>query len=85
MTLQQFYNARPEDLFLEAELVESRNEARRLIEQGGLKIGGHTVIPGYKSFVLMLVNENPIVLQRGKKRRVELYLDGGDAVQVWPL
>jgi len=51
------------DLLVEAKLVDSKNEARRLIEQGGVKIGGKKI---EKDGPVTLQGET--VLQAGKRR-----------------
>jgi len=51
------------DLLLAAGLVSSKNEARRLIEQGGIKIDGEKV-PSEKEIII----ENECIIQAGKRK-----------------
>jgi tyrosyl-tRNA synthetase len=54
---------RPEDLLVEAGLASSRNEARRLIQQGGVEADGKRVVLGVPLDVT-----NPFILKVGKRR-----------------
>ncbi len=53
------------DLLLELQATTSRGEARRLIEQGGVKLAEQVV--GDSQFVINLTAE-PVLLQKGKKQ-----------------
>ncbi len=57
------------DLLLKTGLVKSKSEARRLIEQGGIKVDGEVV----KNIDLNIdLNKNGILVQRGKRQFVRV-------------
>ncbi len=62
------YPASIVDLLKVAELVNSNNEARRLIKQGGVRIDGERV----EDAELVCSFDRPVVLQAGKRRFVRL-------------
>jgi tyrosyl-tRNA synthetase len=64
------------DVLTSAGLVESKGEARRLIRQGGVKVGGQVVTDEQRRLTLDDVREGRIVLQLGKKRHHHLRLEG---------
>jgi len=53
------------DLLLDIKAVTSRGEARRLIEQGGVKLAEQTITD---SQLLVKLSAKPILLQKGKKQ-----------------
>lgn len=53
------------DLLLEIKAVSSRGEARRLVEQGGVKLAEQVVVD---SQLLIKLTTQPILLQKGKKQ-----------------
>ncbi|MBI4457677.1 tyrosine--tRNA ligase [Candidatus Uhrbacteria bacterium] len=57
------------DVLLAAKLVASKGEARRLIEQGGVKVNGEVVAD---AVVIIEVGDQPIVIQKGKRHFVRL-------------
>lgn len=57
------------DLLVEIKLASSKGEARRLIEQGGIKIDNEVVKDSSKEVV---VNEEGVLLQRGKRQFVRI-------------
>ncbi|MBI4133605.1 tyrosine--tRNA ligase [Candidatus Uhrbacteria bacterium] len=58
------------DLLVETKLAPSRSEARRLLEQGGIKIDGHTL---EGADVEALITKRGHVLQRGKRQFVRIH------------
>ena len=58
------------DLLVEAKLAVSKGEARRLIDGGGVKVGGE-VMTGY-DFVVNKVSEG-IVIQKGKRGFIKVF------------
>lgn len=61
-------------LMQKAELVASRSEARRNIEQGGVEVNGVKVTElGYKVEKVALIGEG-IIIRRGKKKFVRVHL-----------
>jgi tyrosyl-tRNA synthetase len=57
------------ELFLEAGVVESKNEARRLMKQGGLKVDDYTIGPGHVGLMGMVVpQEFQVLLKKGKRK-----------------
>jgi tyrosyl-tRNA synthetase len=62
------------DVLTSVGLVESKGEARRLIRQGGVKVGGQAVTDEQRRLTLDDVQEGRIVLQLGKKRHHHLRL-----------
>lgn len=58
------------DLLVEIKLATSKGEARRLIEQGGIKIGEEIV----KDLNLEIELENNLIIQRGKRQFVKIRL-----------
>lgn len=56
------------DLLVEIKLVSSKGEARRLIEQGGIKIGEEVV----KDINLEIEPKDDLVIQRGKRQFVKI-------------
>ncbi len=59
------------ELLIKTEMAESKSEARRLIEQGGIKVDGQAVNDINKN---ININENGILLQRGKRQFVRVVL-----------
>ena len=55
------------DLMLEAELVPSKGEARRLVQQGGVSIDGEKVTDFNFAVTADLFNDGIIVIKKGKK------------------
>lgn len=55
------------ELLIKTELVPSKSEARRLIEQGGISINREKVLDINKIVSLEDIKENRIILQKGKK------------------
>jgi len=58
------------DLLVSANLVTSKGEARRLIEQGGIKINGEAV----KDMNLEVELKDQMIIQRGKRQFVKISL-----------
>jgi tyrosyl-tRNA synthetase len=56
------------DLLIFTQSAKSKNEARRLIDQGGVKLGGEVINEATK----MIEVKSPIVLQVGKRKFVKL-------------
>ena len=56
------------DLLVSLHLAKSKNDARRLIDQGGVKLDGDAISDGMK----MIEVKTPIVLQVGKRKFVRL-------------
>ena len=63
------------DALVSAGLVESKGEGRRLIRQGGVKVGGRVVTDEQRRLTLDDVQDGRIALQLGKKRHHHLRLD----------
>ncbi len=57
------------DLLVETKLVASKSEARRQIEQGGVKVGGEVVKDAAAAFV---VGKSPTLIQKGKRHFVNV-------------
>lgn len=57
------------DLLVEVELASSKSEARRLIEQGGIKVDGEIVKDINKEIT---ISEKGILLQRGKRQFIRV-------------
>ena len=57
------------DLLLETDLVSSKNEARRLIEQGAIKFGGEVV---GSATMNVKGTKDGVILQRGKRQFVRI-------------
>ena len=55
-------------LLVKAELVPTRSEGRRAIQQGGVSIDGEKVTDIYHSVAKADIPENGLVLKRGKKK-----------------
>ncbi|HSD12410.1 MAG TPA: tyrosine--tRNA ligase, partial [Patescibacteria group bacterium] len=55
------------DLLVETKLVASKSEAKRQIEQGGVKVGGEVVKDAAAAFE---VDKNPTLIQKGKRHFV---------------
>lgn len=53
------------DLLINLKAVASRSEARRLIEQGGIKLAGQTI---QDSTAIIQLSHEPLLLQKGKKQ-----------------
>ncbi|GAC1468299.1 MAG: tyrosine--tRNA ligase [Chloroflexota bacterium] len=60
------------ELFKEAGLVSSANEARQLIGQGGLSIAGETVSDPRSRVDLSLFAHGHVLLSRGRKRHIRV-------------
>ncbi len=56
------------DAFVAAGLARGRGEARRLAQQGGLRIGDDRVEDVDQPFASVLGDDNAVVLRAGKKR-----------------
>jgi len=56
------------DLFVEAGLVPSKNEARRLVQQGGASVNGQKVDNEKQVFTLAALQDGAMMLRAGKKR-----------------
>ena len=56
------------DLLLEAGLIESKSEAKRIIEQNGIKIDGKTVNSNQE----LILTQQGLVLQKGKRNFVKI-------------
>ncbi len=56
------------DAFVAAGLAKGRGEARRLAQQGGLRIGDDRIEDVDHPFASVLGNDNAVVLRAGKKR-----------------
>ncbi len=61
-------NARLDNLLVECKLAESKVEAKRLIEQGGVEISGEKITDPYKTIEI----KDDIVIQVGKRRFVKI-------------
>lgn len=83
LSAHDFCSLRPEEVFLKAGLVSSRNEARRLMAQGGLWVDDWKMTGAYRNLGVMVVCEKPIMLRRGKKQRCFITLDQ-DTFEVVP-
>jgi len=57
------------DLLLQCKLAKSKGEARRLIEQGGIKIDGETI----REEKEVEINRKGIILQKGKRNFKKIY------------
>lgn len=57
------------DLLVKVDLAKSKSEARRLIEQGGIKIDGRVETDAAKEIIL---NEQGVLIQRGKRQFVRV-------------
>jgi tyrosyl-tRNA synthetase len=62
------------ELFQLAGLVISQNEARKLIQQGGLSIDGERVADPYAVVDPALANNGHLMLSRGRKERKRVVL-----------
>ncbi len=58
------------DLLIEGSLVKSKGEARRLIEQGGIKIAGEVI----KEIDMEVNLKNGMIIQRGKRQFIKIKL-----------
>ncbi len=58
------------DLLIEGSLVESKGEARRLIEQGGIKIDGQVI----KEINMDIDLKEGMIIQRGKRQFIKIKL-----------
>jgi len=56
------------DLFVEAGLVPSKNEARRLVQQGGASVNGQKVENEKQVFTIGALQDGAMMLRAGKKR-----------------
>jgi tyrosyl-tRNA synthetase len=56
------------DLFVEAGLVPSKNEARRLVQQGGASVNGQKVDNEKQIFTHEALQDGAMMLRAGKKR-----------------
>jgi len=56
------------DLFVEAGLVPSKNEARRLVQQGGASVNGQKVENEKQVFTIAALQDGAMILRAGKKR-----------------
>jgi len=56
------------DLFVEAGLVPSKNEARRLVQQGGASVNGQKVDNEKQVFTIAALQDGAMMLRAGKKR-----------------
>jgi len=56
------------DLFVEAGLVPSKNEARRLVQQGGASVNGQKVENEKQVFTIAALQDGAMMLRAGKKR-----------------
>ena len=59
------------DLLVETKLASSKSEARRLIEQGGIKFGGQTLGVGDQEIIIPKKGD---ILQRGKRQFIKIVL-----------
>ncbi|OIO07998.1 tyrosine--tRNA ligase [Candidatus Falkowbacteria bacterium CG_4_9_14_3_um_filter_36_9] len=57
------------DLLIKTKLVNSRSEARRLIEQGGIKVGGKVIEDINKE---INITKEGVIIQRGKRQFVKV-------------
>ena len=55
------------DLLVKTELVSSKSEAKRLIEQNGISINGEKESSIDKSITIKDLNDNSLIIQKGKK------------------
>ncbi|HEX8919417.1 MAG TPA: tyrosine--tRNA ligase [Chloroflexota bacterium] len=62
------------DLFKEAGLVASNNEARQMVKQGGLAINGEPVMDAAAQVDLSGLSNGHLMLSRGKKRHMRVVL-----------
>lgn len=60
------------DLLVFLEMVSSKSEARRLVEQGGIKIGKNTDLQVVSDIKLEIKIENNLIIQRGKRQFVKI-------------
>ncbi len=58
------------DLLVEVKLAASKSEARRLVEQGGIKIDGETVKDANK---IVSIKKEGVLVQRGKRQFVKIF------------
>jgi tyrosyl-tRNA synthetase len=56
------------DAFIAAGLAKGRGEARRLAQQGGLRLGDERISHVDQPFASVLGDDNAVVLRAGKKR-----------------
>ncbi|MDO8668015.1 MAG: tyrosine--tRNA ligase [bacterium] len=61
------------DLLVEVKLAESKGEARRLIEQGGIKIAGDAVKDINR---VVAITKDGVLVQRGKRQFIRISLKG---------
>ena len=54
-------------LLLKAELVPSKSEARRAVQQGGVSIDGEKITDIHASYTVEQVRNDAMVLKKGKK------------------
>ena len=55
------------DLLIESELVTSKSEARRLIEQNGISLNQEKISSAEQMITDKDLNDNSLILQKGKK------------------
>ena len=60
------------ELFKESQLVQSANEARNQIKQGGLSVGGERVTDPHAVISRNAMKNGHLLLSRGRKRHVRV-------------
>lgn len=60
------------DLLVFLEMVSSKSEARRLVEQGGIKIGKTTDLQVVSDVKIEIKIENNLIIQRGKRQFIKI-------------
>jgi tyrosyl-tRNA synthetase len=66
----QVNNLKLTDLLVETKLASSKGEARRLIEQGGIKVGGEVIKDFNKEII---ITKEGVIIQRGKRQFVKVF------------
>ncbi len=62
------------DLFVEAKLVNSKSESRRLIEQGGAYLSGNKITDLNATVQLSAFDDDKLILRAGKKKHARINL-----------
>ena len=74
--IAKWYAIRIVDILMDAKMVDSKSEARRIIEQEGIKIhaDGQIMKIEHKEAAIFLCENEKVVLQKGKKTFLEIYI-----------
>lgn len=74
--IDEWHGIKIVDVLLNAKMVKSKTEARRIIEQKGVKIhhkDGEIIKIKHKNAVVILLKGERIIIQKGKKSFCEIY------------